>query len=158
MTTIHPALNVAALDDHKGVALEVADWAAVREPANPTVFNDHLADTDAVVKRVLPFGAICIMRERTPMSRAALERLPRLKLIASTGFMNASIDRRYAAERGIAVRHTGCTSNPTIELTVNRLIPYACRPWASPPWTAFSCERTARATSFSSEAWQSSCP
>jgi lactate dehydrogenase-like 2-hydroxyacid dehydrogenase len=43
------------------------------------------------------------MRERTPMPALLLERLPRLKLIASTGPRNASIDLAAAAERGMIV-------------------------------------------------------
>jgi phosphoglycerate dehydrogenase-like enzyme len=43
--------------------------------------------------------------------------LPRLKLIASTGPRNASIDMKAAAERRIVVTATGYESTPTIELT-----------------------------------------
>jgi phosphoglycerate dehydrogenase-like enzyme len=57
------------------------------------------------------------MRERTPLTRAVIERLPRLRLIASTGAANASIDLAAARERGIAVAHTGYTSHGAIELT-----------------------------------------
>jgi phosphoglycerate dehydrogenase-like enzyme len=57
------------------------------------------------------------MRERTPMTRAIIERLPRLRLIASTGMRNASIDLEAAAERGIEVVYTGYSSTPTIEMT-----------------------------------------
>jgi phosphoglycerate dehydrogenase-like enzyme len=57
------------------------------------------------------------MRERTPLSRVVIESLPNLKLIASTGPGNASIDQEAAAERGIEIRHTGYSSTPTIELT-----------------------------------------
>jgi phosphoglycerate dehydrogenase-like enzyme len=57
------------------------------------------------------------MRERTPLPRSVLERLPRLKLIASTGPRNASIDMRAAKERGIHVTGTGYRSTPTIEMT-----------------------------------------
>jgi phosphoglycerate dehydrogenase-like enzyme len=57
------------------------------------------------------------MRERTPMARAVIERLPNLRLIASTGPANASIDLATAAERGIQVVHTGYWSAPTVELT-----------------------------------------
>jgi phosphoglycerate dehydrogenase-like enzyme len=57
------------------------------------------------------------MRERTPMSRAIIERLPRLRLIASTALRNASIDLEAAAERGVEVMHTSYSSTPTIELT-----------------------------------------
>ena len=51
------------------------------------------------------------------MPRAVLERLPRLKLIASTGARNASIDAVAAAERNIDILHTGYDSSPTVELT-----------------------------------------
>jgi phosphoglycerate dehydrogenase-like enzyme len=57
------------------------------------------------------------MRERTPLPRSIIERLPRLKLIASTGPRNASIDLEAAAERGITVAHTGYDARPTIEMT-----------------------------------------
>jgi phosphoglycerate dehydrogenase-like enzyme len=64
-----------------------------------------------------PFDIVCVMRERTPMPRAVIERLPKLRLIASTGSRNASIDLKAAEERGVQVVHTGYTSTPTIELT-----------------------------------------
>jgi phosphoglycerate dehydrogenase-like enzyme len=110
-------MNVAVLDDYQGVALSVVDWSKVSERANITVFRDHLTDQDAVAKRLAPFDVVCVMRERTPMPASLLKRLPRLKLIASTGSRNASIDLATAAERGITVTHTGYTSTPTIELT-----------------------------------------
>jgi phosphoglycerate dehydrogenase-like enzyme len=81
------------------------------------VFNDHLTDPDAIVQRLLPFDVVCVMRERTPLRRAMIERLPNLKLIASTAIRNASIDAAAAAERGIAVAHTSYSSSPTVELT-----------------------------------------
>src|SRR5260370_1383519 len=57
------------------------------------------------------------MRERTPLSSEIIARLPNLKLIASTGPRNAAIDVSAAAERGIAIAHTGYRSEPTIEFT-----------------------------------------
>jgi phosphoglycerate dehydrogenase-like enzyme len=108
---------VAVLDDYQGVALELADWSPVLARASVDVFRDHLADADAVVERLTPYEVVCVMRERTPVPRGVIERLPRLKLIASTGPRNASIDSAAAKERGIAVVHTSYTSSPTIELT-----------------------------------------
>jgi phosphoglycerate dehydrogenase-like enzyme len=57
------------------------------------------------------------MRERTPLPRTVIERLPQLKLILSTGPRNASIDMAAAEERGIRVTGTGYRSTPTIEMT-----------------------------------------
>jgi phosphoglycerate dehydrogenase-like enzyme len=109
--------KIAVLDDYQNVALSLADWSALDERATVTVFNDHLADSDAVVERLKPFDVVCVMRERTPMTRAVIERLPKLRLIASTAMRNASIDLKAAEERGVQVVHTGYTSAPTIELT-----------------------------------------
>jgi phosphoglycerate dehydrogenase-like enzyme len=109
--------RIAVLDDYQSVALESADWSVLRDRAEIAVFQDHLADPDAVVERLLPFDVVCVMRERTPLSRSVIERLPNLKLIASTGPVNASIDVAAASHHGIAVAHTGYRPDPTIELT-----------------------------------------
>jgi phosphoglycerate dehydrogenase-like enzyme len=84
--------KIAVLDDFQNVALESADWSVLRDRADIAVFQDHLADPDAVIERLLPFDVICVMRERSPVPRNVIERLPNLKLIASTGPGNASID------------------------------------------------------------------
>src|SRR5882762_6606336 len=109
--------KIAVLDDYQNVALESADWSVLRDRADIAVFQDHLADPDAVVERLLPFDVVCVMRERSPLPRNVIERLPNLKLIASTGAVNASIDVAAASEHGIAVVHTGYRSDPTIEFT-----------------------------------------
>jgi len=109
--------KIAVLDDYQNVALDSADWSAIRERADIAVFQNHLADPDAVIQRLLPFDIVCVMRERTPLPRIVIERLPNLKLIASTGLVNAAIDVAAASEHGIAVVHTGYRSDPTIEFT-----------------------------------------
>src|SRR5258708_6400737 len=57
------------------------------------------------------------MRERTPLPRSIIERLPNLKLIASNAPRNASIDLAAAKEHGITVCGTGYSSTATVELT-----------------------------------------
>src|SRR3984885_16210951 len=110
-------MRVAILDDYQNVALSMADWSNVAAGAEIIVFNDHLADPDAVVERLAAFDVVCVMRERTPLPRDVIERLPKLKLIASTGSGNASIDVDAAGDHGIAVVYTGYRSDPTIEFT-----------------------------------------
>ena len=109
--------KIAILDDYQNVALESADWSVLRDRADIAVFQDHLAEPDALIERLLPFDVVCAMRERTPLTRHIIERLPNLKLIASTGPGNAAIDVAAAGEHGIAVVHTGYKADPTIELT-----------------------------------------
>jgi phosphoglycerate dehydrogenase-like enzyme len=106
-------MRVAILDDYQDVALRFADWSGL----DVTAFNDHLDDDDALIARLEPFEAVVAMRERTPFPAARLERLPRLKLLVTTGAANASIDVAAAQARGITVCATGYFSSPTAELT-----------------------------------------
>src|SRR6266705_5396249 len=92
--------KIAVLDDYQNVALDCADWSVLRDRADIAVFQNHLADPDAVIERLLPFDVVCAMRERTPLPRSVIEGLPNLKLIASTGPGNASIDVAAAGEHG----------------------------------------------------------
>src|SRR5260370_18901355 len=84
--------KIAVLDDYQNVAFESADWSVLRDRADIAVFQNHVADLDSVVERLLPFDVVCVIRERTARPRNVIERLPNLKLIASTGSGNASID------------------------------------------------------------------
>ncbi len=110
-------VRVAVLDDYQNVALQMADWSVVTERADVTVFNDHLADQDQLVARLAPFDVVFVMRERTPLPRSIIERLPKLRMIASTGPFNASIDMAAAEDHGIHVGTTGGTVASTVELT-----------------------------------------
>ena len=117
MAANNKPVSVAVLDDYQNAALRLADWSVLDGRAAVTVFNDHLADADAVVERLKGFDVLCVMRERTPLPKSTLERLPPLKLLVSTGARNAAIDVAAATERGVAVAFTGYTSAPTIEMT-----------------------------------------
>ena len=109
--------HIAILDDYQNVAVESADWSVLRDRADISVFQDHLADPEALIERLRPFDVVCVMRERSPLPRNVIERLPNLKLIASTGTGNASIDVAAAGDHRIPVVHTGYRSDPTIEFT-----------------------------------------
>ncbi|BBX48820.1 D-2-hydroxyacid dehydrogenase family protein [Mycobacterium cookii] len=110
-------MQVAILDDYQNVALSMADWSKVAARAEITVFTDHVADQGDLVERLAPFDVVCVMRERTPLPRSVLERLPRLKLIASTGPFNAAIDMTATKDLGIHVSTTGGFIESTVELT-----------------------------------------
>ncbi|GAB7067162.1 D-2-hydroxyacid dehydrogenase family protein [Mycolicibacterium hodleri] len=110
-------MKIAIVDDYQDVALAMADWSALERRAEITVFADHLADQDDLVNRLESFDVVCVMRERTPLPREVIERLPRLKLIASTGPGNASIDYDAAADCDVVVTDTGYDPTSTVELT-----------------------------------------
>ena len=109
--------EIAILDDYQNVALEFGDWEGLRSHARITVFNDVLKDEDALVKRLERFDVLCVMRERTRLSRTLLSRLPKLRLIATTGPWNAAIDMQAAEDLGITVCGTGTSPTATPELT-----------------------------------------
>jgi phosphoglycerate dehydrogenase-like enzyme len=99
-------MKVAILDDYQNVALKLANWEPLRQKAEITVFTDHVDGLDAVAKRLAPFDVICLMRERTPVPKALIDKLPNLKLIVTTGGRNRSIDVAAAKARGIPVCFT----------------------------------------------------
>jgi hypothetical protein len=47
--------KIAVLDDYQNAALESADWSLLRDRADITIFQNHLADPEAVIERLLPF-------------------------------------------------------------------------------------------------------
>ncbi len=110
-------MKIAILDDYQGIAMKLADWSSIPGSPEIQVFRDHEFDLERLAERLLPYDILCIMRERTPMTAALIERLPNLKLIASTGSRNAAIDLEGARRRHVDVVHTGYSSTPTIEFT-----------------------------------------
>jgi len=59
-----PKYKIAVLDDYQKVALESAEWSVLRDRADIAVFQNHLADPDAVIERLLTFDVVCVMREQ----------------------------------------------------------------------------------------------
>jgi phosphoglycerate dehydrogenase-like enzyme len=110
-----PALTVAVLDDYLRSAGDLADWRSLG--ADVTFFSEPIRDRAALVQALAPFDVICAMRERTALPAAILERLPRLRLIATTGMQNAAIDLAKANELGIVVSGTTSSPHATVELT-----------------------------------------
>jgi phosphoglycerate dehydrogenase-like enzyme len=110
-------MKIALLDDYQGVALGCADWAGLLPQAEVTAFRDTLTDPDALVARLQDFEIIGIMRERTPFPKSLLERLPRLKLLVTTGHRNDSVDIAAAKALGITVCGTPSSAHAAAELT-----------------------------------------
>lgn len=109
-------IKVAVLDDYQGVATDYADWASLGPGVETTIYRDHLTDGSALAERLLPFDAVCMMRERTRIDAVLLDRLPNLKLIVTTAMRNAALEVAAAQARGIIVCGTGAPQNGTPEL------------------------------------------
>jgi phosphoglycerate dehydrogenase-like enzyme len=110
-------VDIAVLDDYQGAALDVADWSGLQAQGRVTVFRDHLTDPDGLVERLRPYGAVVLMRERTPVPAAVIDRLPMLRLLVTTGRRNPALDVAAAQRRGVVVSHTRGLSSSTTELT-----------------------------------------
>ncbi|KOG36554.1 MULTISPECIES: D-2-hydroxyacid dehydrogenase family protein [Streptomyces] len=110
-------LRCAVLDDYQGVALTSADWSPLADRVDVRVLREHLVDRDAVVAAVEDCEIVVIMRERTPFDAELLARLPRLRLLVTSGPRNASIDVAAARARGVVVCGTASSPEPPTELT-----------------------------------------
>jgi len=111
----------AILDDYSKVARHAADWSQIPE-VDFRVFNDPLGSTRNVIEALKGVAVLCLMRERTQISREVIEALPDLKLITSGGMRNAAIDIKAANERGILVCGTPSIGYTPGELTVGLML------------------------------------
>ena len=116
--TLRPVTSrIAVLDDYQTAARSYGDWDRLAGRADVTVFTDHLSDEDALAARLEPFAGVVLMRERTPFPRSLLDRLPNLRLIATSGMWNASVDLVACEERGIVVSGTQTGGGGTAQVT-----------------------------------------
>ena len=109
-------MKIAVLDDYQDVARQMADWSALEQAHEVTFFHDVFEGLDGFVERLQPFDVLGVMRERSPLGRHVLERLPNVKLLATAGMRNNAIDLDYCRERGIAVCGTTNSAQATPEL------------------------------------------
>ena len=84
-----------------------------------TIWNDHVQDVDALAGRLRDTEALVLIRERTQIRAALLERLPKLKLISQRS-VYPHIDIDACTRLGIVVsssQHAGTPSYAAAELT-----------------------------------------
>src|SRR5260370_35481644 len=101
-------MGVSIWDDFQGVALDVADWSAVRDRGvEIAVERFPFADEDDVVRSLADSEIVAAMRERTAFPKRVVDRLPKLKLLITTGMRNAAFDVAALKERAVTVCGTG---------------------------------------------------
>lgn len=110
-------ISCAILDDYQQVALKSADWSSITEKVDVVSFSQHFNDEDELVDSIRDAEIVIIMRERTPFGATLFKKLPKLKLLITTGMRNASIDLEAASAHGVAVCGTASSSEPPTELT-----------------------------------------
>src|SRR5262245_63808534 len=94
---------IAVLDDYRNIALRMADWSRLQQAHRLAVFNERLNDVESAARALADFDVVCVMRERMPLPRALFERLPKLRLLVTTGKRNASIDMAAAKDHNVTV-------------------------------------------------------
>lgn len=110
-------LTCAILDDYQGVATTFADWSPIRDRVALRPFREGFATQDALVAAIADCEIVVIMRERTPFPATLFARLPKLRLLVTSGMRNAAIDLAAAEVHGVVVCGTASGSAPPVELT-----------------------------------------
>ncbi|UZD61332.1 D-2-hydroxyacid dehydrogenase family protein [Brevibacterium sp. JSBI002] len=108
-------MRIVVLDDYQQVAGKFADWSGL--DAEVEFIDRPIVDDDDLVQVLSGAEVAVAMRERTAFTAVRLERLPNLRLLVTTGRVNASIDVEAARAQGIVVCGTESTTSATPELT-----------------------------------------
>ena len=97
------SVRIALLDDYQQLATGMADWASLPEGVQVHSFSEPMGDEDQLVQALQDFDVVVAMRERTAFPKSVITRLPKLKLLASTGLRNAAIDVPACLKQGVVV-------------------------------------------------------
>ncbi len=95
-------MKIAILDDYQD-SVRRLDCFRVLDGHEVTAFNNSARGLGQLAARLAPFDALVLIRERTALPRALLEKLPNLKLISQTGKLAGHVDVAAATERGVAI-------------------------------------------------------
>jgi D-3-phosphoglycerate dehydrogenase / 2-oxoglutarate reductase len=112
------AVRVHILDDYFDT-LRTLDCFDKLDGHDVTVWTDHVQDVDVLAKRLRDTEALVLIRERTEIRKALLERLPELRLISQRS-VYPHIDVEVCTRLGIIVSsdlHVGSPSFAAAELT-----------------------------------------
>ena len=109
-------IKVAVLDDYQNVTHHFANWGKLSEKIELKVFNEYIGDYPLLSDKLFDYDVLCLMRERTPLPRALINKLPNLKLVITSGMWNASVDSQTLKDKDIIYCGTETRIHPTAEL------------------------------------------
>ncbi|MEE3662868.1 D-2-hydroxyacid dehydrogenase family protein [Brenneria sp. g21c3] len=109
-------LQCRIIDDYQNVALSFADWSALAPQVECRALTRRIDDEAQLAAELAEADIIVIMRERTPFTAALFARLPRLKLLVTSGMRNAAVDLAAAKAHGVTVCGTDSGSAAPVEL------------------------------------------
>lgn len=138
-------LRCAILDDYFNLSLSLADWSAITDRVDITVFREPFASQAAVASALADFEIICAMRERTAFPRTLFAGLPKLKLLLTSGMRNAAIDLDAVKDHKVVLCGTQYSRDPTAALTMGLILELTrgvgrenARMHAGEPWQTFA--------------------
>lgn len=95
-------MNIVILDDYQDAVRKLA-CAHKLDPYPAKVYTNTVKGVGQLSVRLRDADIVVLIRERTVITRALLDKLPRLKLIAQTGPVGRHIDVQACTEHGVAV-------------------------------------------------------
>ncbi len=95
-------MNIIILDDYQD-AVRKLPCAAKLEHLNAKVFTNTVKGIGQLAVRLRDAEILVLIRERTHLPRALLERLPKLRMIAQTVRIGSHIDLQACTDLGIVV-------------------------------------------------------
>ena len=107
---LYCCMKIVIPDDYQDMVDRLACFALIRHH-EVTRYREPARDLDELVERLRDADVVVSIRERVEFSRALLERLPKLKLIALVGRNSQMIDFAACTELGIPVA-TGKSNSP----------------------------------------------
>ncbi|MFZ3081224.1 D-2-hydroxyacid dehydrogenase family protein [Rhodoferax ferrireducens] len=109
-------MNIVILDDYQD-AVRKLECAAKLAPYPAKVYTNTVKGLGQLSVRLKDASVIVLIRERTQLPRALIEKLPKLKLIVQTGRVGSHIDLDACTELGIAVAEGSGSPVAPAELT-----------------------------------------
>ncbi len=109
-------LRVVIPDDYQDCVRKLR-CSALLAKHEVKIFNDTVTSLDALVERFKDAEVLVLIRERTKITKALLERLPNLKLICQTGKVSNHIDMQACDVHGVQVMESSGSGAATAELT-----------------------------------------
>lgn len=109
-------MNIVIPDDYQDCVRRLDAFKQL-EGHDVAIYHDTLTDLDALSIRFKAAEALVLIRERTPITAALLERLPNLKVISQTGGGAAHVDMAACRRHGVTVMAGTGSPNAAAELT-----------------------------------------
>jgi|SRR5665213_392769 len=94
-------MNITLLDDYQDVLRTLPSYQKIAHH-NVTIWRDHTKDVEQLAERLRDTEALCLLRERTPIRAALVERLNKLRIISQVSAY-PHIDVDACTRKGIIV-------------------------------------------------------